>query len=250
MMVRNDRMKWLKGPQMQCSVVPPGGTRPFHLVLLGAPGVGKGTQAELLSAHLGACHLSTGDIFRVAKRTEAWERTPVINEALEYMRKGELIPDSTVLSVVAERVECLRCRGGFLLDGFPRTVAQAEALGAMLAAQELNLDAVINYHLAVDQIVARMSGRRTCSRCKAVYHATARPPRVEGICNHCGGQLYQREDDLPDSVRVRMAVYEQSTAPLAEYYRRRNLLVAEPADGVPEVIYHRTIAALAARMKH
>jgi adenylate kinase len=164
------------------------------------------------------------------------------------MRKGELVPDKTVLAMVAERVGCLRCRGGFLLDGFPRTVAQAEALSELLRSQEINLDAVISYELPIDQIVARLSGRRTCAGCKAVFHVTGRPPRKEGVCDNCGGQLYQREDDRPESVRVRMEAYQKSTAPLADYYRQRKLLVEVSADGAPEVIYSRTIAALSGRM--
>jgi adenylate kinase len=219
------------------------------MVLLGAPGVGKGTQAELLCANLGACHLSTGDIFRAAKNIDPCERTPAITAALDFMRKGELVPDTTVLAMVAERVGCLRCCGGFLLDGFPRTVAQAEALTALMQSQELRLDAVVSYELPIDQIVNRLSGRRTCAGCKAVFHVTGRPSKVEGICDHCGGQLYQREDDRPESIRVRMEAYETSTAPLAAYYRQRNLLVPVAAEGAPEVIYHRTISALSDRIK-
>ena len=163
------------------------------------------------------------------------------------MRKGELVPDETVLAMVKERVACLRCEGGFLLDGFPRTVAQAEALDKLLAGERLKLDAVLSYDLPLEQVVARLSGRRTCPNCKAVFHIEARPPKVPGVCDHCGGKLYQREDDRPESVRVRMEAYERSTAPLADFYRRRNLLVSIPAEGSPEAIYERTIKALETR---
>jgi adenylate kinase len=213
-------------------------------VLLGAPGVGKGTQAELLSARLGACHLSTGDIFRAAKTQDACERTPALTAALEYMRRGELVPDETVLALVAERGRCLRCRGGFLLDGFPRTVTQAEALELLLAGQKVKLNAVVSYELPLEKVVSRLSGRRTCPGCKAVFHVEARPPHEPGVCDHCGGSLYQREDDLPESIRVRMEAYEKSTAPLANFYRQRKLLVPVEAEGSPEEIFGRTLKAL------
>lgn len=240
------RSAWLKGPSADC-----GPSRrseiPHRLVLLGAPGVGKGTQAELLSRELGACHLSTGDIFRAAKALDPRERTAALNAALEYMRRGELVPDETVLEIVAERVGCLKCDAGFLLDGFPRTVAQAEALDELLAQQKLTLEAVLSYDLPLEKVVARLSGRRTCSNCKAVYHIETRPSKVPGICDHCGGTLYQREDDRPESVRVRMQTYEKSTAPLADFYSRRGLLVSVSAEGTPEEIFARSIAALEAR---
>jgi adenylate kinase len=215
-------------------------------VLLGAPGVGKGTQAELLCASLGACHLSTGDIFRTAKALEPCQRTPALTAALDYMRRGDLVPDETVLALVTERVGCLRCEGGFLLDGFPRTVAQAAALDKLLAGEALKLDAVLSYDLPLEQVVARLSGRRTCPSCKAVFHVEARPPKVPGVCDHCRGKLYQREDDRPESIRVRMEAYERSTAPLADYYRRQNLLVSIAAEGSPEEIFQRTLQALKA----
>jgi adenylate kinase len=224
----------------------PTGT-PRRLVLLGAPGVGKGTQAELLCGKLGACHLSTGDIFRAAKALDASDRTPALTAALEYMRRGELVPDSTVLEIVAERIDCLRCQGGFLLDGFPRTVAQAQALDELLGREKIKLDAVLSYELQLEKVIARLSGRRTCAKCKAVFHVTSRPPAVEGVCDHCGGQLYQREDDRPEAIRVRMEAYERSTAPLADYYRKKSLLVPVLAEGTPEEIFARSIGALKAK---
>lgn len=213
-------------------------------MLLGAPGVGKGTQAEMLSAELGACHLSTGDIFRAAKAMNDCERTPALTAAVQYMRRGDLVPDETVLALVSERIGCLKCKGGFLLDGFPRTVAQAEALEALLQKHKIQLDAVVSYDLPIDQVVARLSGRRTCSGCKAVFHVDARPPKVPGICDHCGGKLVQRDDDRPESVRVRMEAYEKSTAPLADFYRARGLLRPVSAEGTPEEIYGRSLRSL------
>jgi adenylate kinase len=242
-----DRSTWLKGPSFSCEGVLPTIARPWRLVLLGAPGVGKGTQAELLTQRLGACHLSTGDVFRTAKSLGEDERSPAMTAALEYMRRGDLVPDTTVLQLVRERVNCLRCRGGFLLDGFPRTVAQAEALQALMQEQHLTLDAVLSFELPIDEIVARLAGRRTCNGCKAVYHVTGLPPKKEGICDKCGGTLVQREDDRPESVRVRMEVYEKSTAPLTEFYRRLGLLVPVAAQPYPEGTLDRTLAALQSR---
>lgn len=241
-----NRKAWLCGGDAVCETwAKP--SRAIRLVLLGAPGVGKGTQAELLTANLGACQLSTGDVFRAAKTLDPCQRSPGLNAALDFMKRGELVPDSTVLQIVAERVGCLRCEGGFLLDGFPRTVAQAEALEQLLKKERLNLDAVMSYELPIDRVVARLSGRRTCQNCKAVFHIETRPSKVDGICDHCGGKLFQREDDRPESIRVRMKAYETSTAPLAEFYQQRNLLVTISAEGAPEEIFTRTIAALKSR---
>lgn len=242
--VKQDRKAWLKGGSARCDVSPRAQKLRRHLVLLGAPGVGKGTQAELLCAELGACHLSTGDIFRAAKTMNACDRSPALTAALDYMRRGELVPDETVLAMVTERVSCLHCEGGFLLDGFPRTVAQAQALEELLKKEGMALDAVLSYELPLEQVVARLSGRRTCPNCKAVFHVDARPPKIPGICDHCGGRLYQREDDRPESIRVRMEAYEKSTAPLAEFYRKRNLLVPISAEGTPEEIFARSMSAL------
>jgi adenylate kinase len=247
MNAKNDRVTWLKGPAAGCCILPQNQTRPRRFVLLGAPGVGKGTQAELLSARLGACQLSTGDIFRAAKSIAACERSPALNIALDAMRKGELVTDETVLAMVKERIVCLRCAGGFLLDGFPRTVAQAEALTQVLAHEKIQLDAVLSYELPLEFIVARLSGRRTCEKCKAVYHVQSKPAKVAGVCDDCGGSLTQREDDRPESVAVRMAAYASSTAPLADYYRKLNLLVRVSAEGSPEAIYQRTVQLLGAR---
>lgn len=243
----NDRAAWLRGGAAHCSSPPANPVRTWRLVLLGAPGVGKGTQAELLHERLGACHLSTGDVFRAARTLGPAERTPALNEALEYMRRGELVPDAIVLAMVRERKDCLRCRGGFLLDGFPRTVVQAEALTRLLEGEQMTLDAVVSYELPLEAIVERLSGRRTCAQCKAVYHVTTRPPRAPHVCDHCGGALFQREDDRPDAIRVRMEAYQKSTAPLADYYRQRNLLVSVSAAGTPEEILDRALAALSQR---
>jgi adenylate kinase len=246
--MKPDRNAWLKGADAKCNVPPEYAARPFRLGLLGAPGVGKGTQAELLSERLAACHLSTGDIFRAAKTLAESERSTAMTQACDCMKRGELVSDDTVLSLLAERAGCLRCHGGFLLDGFPRTIAQAKALTGLLERQNVKLDAVLSYEMPLEKIVARLSGRRTCTGCKAVFHLENRPPRVPGRCDHCGQPLYQREDDRSEVIRVRMQTYEESTAPLEDYYLSLDLLIPIAADGAPEEVFRRTISALELRM--
>ncbi len=238
------RIAWIKGGPVKCDILPQRPAHLYRLVLLGAPGVGKGTQAELLCERLGTCHLSTGDIFRAAKSLADSERTPALKSAIQYMQRGDLVPDQTVLDLIAERTSCLRCEAGFLLDGFPRTAPQAEAFAKIMEREKISLDAVLNYEMPIGEIVARLGGRRTCPKCKAVFHVTTLPPRVEGLCDHCGTKLQQREDDRPEAVRVRMEVYEKSTKPLIDFYRKRGLLVTIGAGGTPEEIYQRTLTAL------
>lgn len=241
-----DRTAWFKGGEAKCANLPSPREHAYRLVLLGPPGVGKGTQAELLCERLGTCHLSTGDVFRAAKCDT--DPSPALRDALEAMKRGELVSDDLVVEMVEERSGCLSCRGGFLLDGFPRTVAQAEALHEILDKQGVELDAVICYDLPIDEIVSRLSGRRTCGQCKAVYHTTARPPKVEGVCDACGGTLLQREDDQPEAVRVRMRTYEESTRPLIDFYARCGRLMMVSGEGTPEAIFQRTLDHLAERV--
>ena len=241
-----DRAAWLQGPSAQCSTAAEQ-ARPWRLILLGAPGVGKGTQADLLHKQLGACHLSTGDVFRAAATSTDCAPSPAMQQALDYMRRGELVPDTTVWEMVRERRGCLHCRGGFILDGFPRTLAQADSLKRLFEEDGLALSAVVNYALPLGEIVERLSGRRTCKQCKAVYHTTRQPSRTEGICDRCGGTLYQREDDRPESITVRMAAYEKSTAPLIEFYEKLGLLLPVVADGAPDEILARTLVDLEKR---
>ena len=238
---RHDRTAWLAGGAALCKMPPRKPlNKPWRIVLIGAPGIGKGTQAELLSERLGACHLSTGDIFRSVKCRPAEELTPSLRQASNCMQQGALVPDETVLGIVRERNGCFNCSGGFLLDGFPRTIAQAEQLDAILSEQHVKLSVVFNYELPLETIVARISGRRTCANCKAVYHVATRPSTVPGVCDHCGGKLVQREDDQPQSVTIRMEAYNESTRPLIDYYRHQNLLVTISAEGSPEEIYKRS----------
>jgi adenylate kinase len=242
-----DRGVWLHGPLGQCPAPADEVAHPWRLILLGAPGAGKGTQADLLHQELKACHLSTGDVFRAAGKQSACDQSPAMKEAQEYMRRGALVPDVTVWEMVRERAGCLQCRGGFILDGFPRTLAQAEALKELLEREHIPLSGVVNYELPLNEIVARLSGRRTCAQCKAVFHVTHQPPAVEGKCDRCSGNLVQREDDRPESITVRMEAYNRSTTPLIEFYRRLDLLVPVAANGSPEEICTRTTSALRAR---
>jgi adenylate kinase len=244
MQTKNDRAAWLKGDGACCSVPPVAQPHPSRFILLGAPGVGKGTQAALLREHFGACHLSTGDIFRAAKNSSENGRSAAMTVAVDCMQRGELVSDETVLNLVSERTKCLHCGGGFLLDGFPRTVPQAKALEKLLAKQGVKLDAVLDYRLPLEKIIARLSGRRVCSSCKAVFHIESLPPKKEGICDNCGGTLIQREDDRPESIRVRMVAYNKNAVPVKRFYQRRNLLVSVAAAGTPDATFSRALEAL------
>ena len=239
-----DRAAWLQGPPAECDPLPQQTENPYRLVLLGAPGVGKGTQAALLSRRLKACHLSTGDVFRAASQCQP---SPAMQSALGYMRRGELVPDSIVWEMVRERRACLHCGGGFILDGFPRTLGQADLLQRLMASESIPLMAVVKYELPIAAIVTRLSGRRTCEKCKSVYHMTELPPKVAGVCDRCAGRLLQRDDDRPEAIKVRMQAYERSTAPLIEFYQNLGLLQPVTADGTPEEICTRTVSALTAR---
>jgi len=249
MNLQRDRSAWLQGPEHVCQVQPNSTAQGRRIVLLGAPGVGKGTQAALLSAAYGACHLSTGDIFRAARTCEGEALSPAMQLAIARMHRGELVSDDTVLRIVRERMGCLTCRGGFLLDGFPRTVPQAAALDVLLGEHNVFIEAAVSYELPEADIIARIGGRRMCPACKAVYHEQLQPPRAPGLCNHCGTALVQREDDQPAAVHVRQQAYLGSTAPLLAYYGNRDVLVHIDASGPPEDIFERTVSALAQRFR-
>ena len=163
------------------------------------------------------------------------------------MQRGELVPDSIVWDMVRERSSCLHCRGGFILDGFPRTLAQAEALKELMDREGIKLTTVVNYMLPFGDIVARLGGRRTCENCKAVYNVTERPPKIEGKCDQCEGKLFLREDDRPESIKVRLEAYERSTAPLIDFYRDLGVLVEVSAKGSPDDIFENTFTQLEAR---
>ena len=192
----------------------------MNVVMLGPPGAGKGTQAVRLGEIYGIPHISTGDIFRENVR----EGTELGRRAREYMERGELVPDELVIEIVADRLGREDCREGFILDGFPRTVAQADALKALLAERGRSLDHVVNVEVPVEVLVKRISGRRTCRQCGANYNIHFDQEEVGGTCQECGGQIYQREDDLEETVRRRLQEYEAKTAPLIEYYQAEGLL--------------------------
>ncbi len=219
----------------------------WRLILLGAPGVGKGTQGELLSQRLGICHLSTGDLFRAAGSRKESEQTPAMAEAMKYMRHGDLVPDSTVWELVREQSDSLLSHQGFLLDGFPRTLPQAEQLKQFMDDEKLLLSAVVDYEMPQSEIVFRLSGRRICAKCKSVFQIPWRPPKIEGVCDDCGGRLYQREDDNSASIAIRLEAYQHSTAPLIQFYRALGVLTLVDAAGSAEEVYARTMAALQKR---
>jgi adenylate kinase len=238
----HSRVAWLNGVDAQDEPVLPGGACPSRYVLLGAPGVGKGTQAKLLSESLGACHLSTGDVFRAAASSPT--ATHAVALAQAAMKRGDLVTDGIVISTMVERSRCLCCCAGFLLDGFPRSLAQAKWLDQQLQRLGVTLDGVISYELPIEAIVSRLSGRRTCVTCKSVYHVESRPPARLDVCDDCGGRLVQRGDDRPEIVRTRMDAYCRTTEPLKQHYDQLGLLITVDATGSPEEIRDRTLQAL------
>lgn len=214
----------------------------MRLVFLGPPGAGKGTQARELAGEWGVPHLATGDILREA--AAAGLRLGV--EARRYMDKGALVPDEVIVALMRERLARADAARGFILDGFPRTIAQAEALTQLLADGGAALERVVFFEVAEPELLRRLTGRRICRECQAAYHLVSAPPRVAGVCDKCGGQLYQREDDSEATVRNRLAVYAQQTAPLLEYYRSRGLLKEVDGMGSVEQVSEALTGALGA----
>ena len=204
--------------------------------MMGAPGAGKGTQARLLASRRGLTHVSTGDMLRQADEAG----TEVGRTARRYMNQGQLVPDDIMVGLVAERLARNDCGNGFVLDGFPRTVRQAESF----AARGQALEAVIALVVPEAELVERLSGRRVCRRCGTMYHLSFSPPTTAGRCDRCDGELYQREDDLEQTIRERMAVYARDTAPVLEHYRRAGLLREVSGSGDPEEVFSRVTASL------
>lgn len=205
----------------------------MKVVFLGAPGVGKGTQADRLATQCQIAKISTGDLLREAVRNQ----TTLGLEAKRYMDQGSLVPDAVVIGLVREMLADPRCANGFVLDGFPRTVPQAEALGAVLTSKGIALDRAVNFQVSREDIVRRLGGRRSCPKCQATFHVEFAPPKVSEICDRCGEPLVQRSDDRRDAIEMRLKVYEEQTAPLVAYYRERRLLFQLDGSGAADVVF-------------
>jgi adenylate kinase len=212
----------------------------LRVVLLGPPGAGKGTQAKLLREKFEACLVSTGDILRKAVA----DQSPLGKEASEYIKRGDLVPDSVIVKLVAEQLKEKDCAQGFILDGFPRTIPQAQSLEEMLQKMGLGLQSVLLVQVPHRIIVERLAGRRTCKNCGALYHVNFNPSTVESICDRCGGELVQRDDDREETISARLKVYDNQTVPLVDYYRQRGILREIDGVGNVEDIQNRVIKAL------
>ena len=204
-----------------------------NLVLFGAPGAGKGTQAERLIREYGIPQISTGDMFRAAVKSG----TPLGKEAKSYMDKGALVPDSVTVGIVKERLAQEDCKDGWILDGFPRTTAQAASLDSILHEMGISLTAVLGINANREDLVKRVSGRLVCRKCSASFHRDFRPPKQQGVCDNCGGELYQRADDNEATVEQRLAVYEKSTRPLIDYYEASGRFCEIDGDQSMEKVY-------------
>lgn len=194
----------------------------MNVILLGPPGAGKGTQAEGIVKEFGLVHISTGDMLRAAVKNQ----TEMGLKAQEYMTAGALVPDEVVIGIVRDRIaEPDVADKGFLLDGFPRTVNQAEELDKVLSSMDKSIDAVVNIVVADEELLSRLTGRRICKSCQKPYHVMFKPPKADGVCDDCGGELYQRADDTIETVKNRLDVYHNQTAPLIGYYKNQSILV-------------------------
>lgn len=212
----------------------------MRTILMGPPGAGKGTQAETLVEKFKIPHISTGDMFRAAIKAG----TPLGLKAKEYMDAGGLVPDEVTIGIVEERLKQPDCAHGFLLDGFPRTVAQADALGKIIQNLGFTLDGVINIEVDEEKLLERLTGRRICRQCGATYHTVFNPPAREEICDKCGGELYQRSDDTLETARNRLRVYNEQTEPLIQYYRGQGLLKGIQGDQPIDKVLQDILAAM------
>lgn len=227
-------MKWLLSfPATYCVVsckeAVLEGEKIVNILFMGPPGAGKGTQAEVIVNEFGIPHISTGDAFRLAIK----QGTPIGVKAKEYMDQGLLVPDDVTIGIVEERLQQSDCEKGFLLDGFPRTLSQAEALDGILSRLNTQLDHVVNLTVDRDKLMARLTGRRICKSCGSTYHVIFNPPKQEGVCDKCGSELYQRSDDNEESVGTRLDEYINKTTPLLAFYENKGLL--RQIDGDQEI---------------
>lgn len=212
----------------------------MRLVLLGAPGAGKGTQAKILVEKYGIPQISTGDLLRAAVAAG----TALGKEAKSYMDRGELVPDTVVLGMVEERLRQEDCKKGFILDGFPRNTKQAEALDNMLNSLNMPLTAALSVDVPFDELMKRLTGRRTCKACGQMYNIYFNPPKKEGVCDKCGGELFQRDDDKEETIKKRLEVYSAQTAPLIDYYSKKGILKSVVGTGSIEDIFKKVCDAL------
>ncbi|GBD97245.1 MAG TPA: adenylate kinase [Nitrospirae bacterium] len=212
----------------------------MRLVLLGAPGAGKGTQAKKLVDKFGIPQISTGDILRKAVA----DGTPLGKEAKIIMDKGELVPDSVVIGLVKERLAQDDCKNGYILDGFPRNTAQAEELDKVLSEMNAPLDVALSVDVDKNDLMKRLTGRRTCRGCQQMYNIHFSPPQKEGVCDKCGGELYQRDDDKEETIKNRLDVYEKATAPLIDYYGKKGILKSVEGVGSIDDIFNRICTIL------
>lgn len=212
----------------------------MRLILLGPPGAGKGTQASAIVKKYNIPHISTGDIFRENIKNG----TELGIKAKEYMDKGLLVPDELVISIVKARLQEDDCKNGFLLDGFPRTLNQGEALDDVLSQMELKLDKVINLNVEKEILIERAIGRRICKECGALYHIKFNPPKEEGVCDNCGGKLLQRDDDTVETVEKRIEVYHKQTKPLIDYYNEKGLILDVDGSKDKDLLFEEIVEAL------
>jgi len=212
----------------------------MRIILLGPPGSGKGTQSKLLVGRYNIPNVSTGDILRenIAKNTELGV------SAESFMEKGKLVPDDVILGMVKDILDQDYVATGFIFDGFPRTIPQAEGFDSLLSKRNLSIDHVINFEVLEDEVVSRLSSRWSCPQCGAIYNSITNPPLVSGICDNCGAVISQRNDDKEETVRIRLAVYFEQTEPLVDFYSKKGLLIRISGDGGPENIFDRIIGEI------
>lgn len=213
----------------------------MRVVFLGAPGVGKGTQADRIASQFKIAKISTGDLLREAVRNQ----TPLGREAKQYMDQGRLVPDSVVIGLVRDKLAEDACVNGFVLDGFPRTVPQAEELEQVLRATRRPLDRVVNFKVPREVVITRLSGRRSCPKCQATFHMEFAPSRKGAVCDRCGEALVQRSDDQPEAIETRLKVYEEQTAPLIQFYASKRLLSELDASGSVDAVFEALFGVLA-----